>query len=46
MRFEPRLDPPAGRRPLARRLAWMAAIWGMSVALLGGLSFVIGLFFR
>ncbi len=41
-----KLDPLGGaeraeRVPLWRRIGWMAAIWGMSVALLGAVAFVI-----
>ena len=43
MRFEPRLDGgrAADRTPLARRLGWLVAIWGASVALLGAVALVI-----
>lgn len=41
-----KLDPLGGadeaqRLPLWRRLGWMAAIWGISVALLGIVAFAI-----
>ena len=39
--IEPRLDPPAERAPLRRRLGWMAAIWAASVAALGVVAFVL-----
>ena len=38
----PRLpELPADRQPLWRRLAWFAAIWGASVAVLGTVAFVL-----
>lgn len=32
---------PDDEGPLARRLAWMAAIWGISVAVLGAVAYAI-----
>ncbi|MXO87470.1 DUF2474 domain-containing protein [Alteraurantiacibacter aestuarii] len=32
---------PADQSPLWKRLAWMAAIWGVSVAALGVVAFIL-----
>ena len=32
---------PADNSPLWQRLAWMAAIWGLSVAVLGVVAFIL-----
>ncbi|MGB3739029.1 MAG: DUF2474 domain-containing protein [Pontixanthobacter sp.] len=34
-------DDPAEETPLIRRLGWMAAIWGISVGVLGAVAYVI-----
>ncbi|WP_137679382.1 DUF2474 domain-containing protein [Aurantiacibacter suaedae] len=34
---------PADRAPLWRRLAWLAAIWASSVALLGAVAYCLRL---
>lgn len=41
--IDPRLSGAEGAEatPLWRRLAWMAAIWGMSVAVLGAVATVL-----
>ena len=33
----------AEQQPLWRRLCWMAAIWGISVGILGAVAFIIRL---
>ena len=42
MKLEP-LDgaEQADAQPLGRRIGWMAAIWGISVAVLGTVAFII-----
>ena len=37
----PHRAPPGDEAPLWRRLGWMAAIWGMSVAVLGAVAYAI-----
>ncbi len=46
--IDPRLSGAerAERAPLWRRLAWMAAIWAMSVAALGAVAMVIRVWLR
>lgn len=36
-------DGPPDETPLWQRLAWMAAIWGMSVAAIGAVAYVLRL---
>ena len=38
--------PPPPEPPLWQRLAWMAAIWAASVAVLGAIAWVLKLWLR
>jgi len=46
MVLEPKLDPPAERLSLWRRLAWMAALWLTGVAMVGVVALLLRLAIR